>query len=86
MHDSHIDADLSYPLSRALKRLLDDVHARDLPATLRQWDPPDTAAASEIECGTVRRLALALLALEHLREPERIRTSDLRFRRTGAPG
>ena len=68
VQDSHVDAGFLDPLASALQGLVDDVDARDLPAALCQWDPPDGAAAAEVERCSVRRLAPALLAPEQLGE------------------
>ena len=77
LDESQLDAGFARPLTRAPERLGDGVDPRDLPATLRQLDRPDPAAAAEVEHGPVGRLAPRLLALEQGADP---------FRRVGLPG
>src|SRR4030095_12982051 len=45
-----------------------DIDARDLPATLRQFDPPDPTARAEIERRPVRWLPSLLLAIKQFRD------------------
>jgi hypothetical protein len=68
VQDSHVNAGFLNPLAGAVQGLVDDVDARDLPAALCKWDPPDGAAAAEVEHCSIRRLAPALLAPEQLGE------------------
>jgi hypothetical protein len=65
--EPHVDPSASYPVAGSVERLLDEVNARDLPAPLRELDPPDRAARAEIERRAVGRQAPGLLASEHVR-------------------
>ena len=67
LNHPHFDVGLPHPLASAVEGF-NQVDSRHLPAALRQLDPPDRAAAAEIECRPVGRLASALLTPERVGE------------------
>jgi hypothetical protein len=63
--EGHLDTGLADALLCALKGPADVVHSCDQPATLRQLDSPNRAAAAEVHGPAVRRGDAVLLAGDH---------------------